>query len=118
MPVELKSKDLEERTFKFAQRVRLFIKELPHSISNNEDVKQLVRSSGSVAANYIEANEALSKKDFTMKIKICLKEAKESCLWLRLLNCSELETGKEREALMQEAKELMLIFSAIAAKCR
>jgi four helix bundle protein len=73
-----KQYDLEERTFKFAQRVRAFVKKLDKTIANIEDGKQLVRASGSVGANYIEANEALSKKDFVMRIKICRKEAKES----------------------------------------
>lgn len=73
--------DLEERTFQFAKAVRIFIKGLPKSISNYEDGKQVVRSSGSVGANYREANEALSKKDFVMRIKISRKEAKESAYW-------------------------------------
>lgn len=66
--------DLEERTYQFANQVRKYTKELPVSISNREDGKQVVRSSGSIGANYIEANEALSKKDFQMRIKICRKE--------------------------------------------
>jgi len=76
--------DLEERTYQFARQCRDSIKQLPKNISNVEYGKQLVRSSGSVAANYIEANESLSKKDFFHRVKICRKEAKESCLWLRL----------------------------------
>lgn len=71
--------NLEERTYQFAREVRLFIKELPYSIANTEDAKQLVRASGSVGANYIEANESLSKKDFMMRIKICRKESKSVC---------------------------------------
>ena len=59
-----KRRDLEERTFRFAESVRAFVKQLPRTISNAEDVRQLVRASGSVAANWIEADEALSKKDF------------------------------------------------------
>ncbi len=89
-----KKYDLEERTFLFAQAVRKFVKKLPMTIANIEDSKQLVRASGSVGANYIEANEALSKKDFLMRIKICRKEAKESKYWLRLVdtnNDTELE---------------------------
>ena len=62
--------DLEERTLKFARNVRSFVKKLPKTIANIEDGKQLIKSSGSVGANYIEANEALSKKDFIMRIKI------------------------------------------------
>lgn len=79
-----KEYDLEERTFKFAENVREYIKKLPKTLSDLEYSKQLIRSSGSVSANYIEANEALSKKDFFMRIKICKKEAKESRFWLRL----------------------------------
>ncbi len=73
-----KQYDLEERTFQFAKATRAFVKQLPRTISNIEDVKQFVRASGSIGANYIEANEAIGKKDFVMKIKICRREAKES----------------------------------------
>lgn len=106
--------DLEERTYQFAKRVRAFVKRLPKTIANVEDIKQVVRSSGSVAANYIEANESLSKKDFLMRIKICRKEAKESRLWMRLVDTRdnpELET--ERLALVQESDELTRIFGKI-----
>ena len=77
-----KQYDLEDRTYAFAKGVRAFVRRLPRSIANTEDSKQVVRSSGSVGANYIEANEALRKKDFVMRIKICRKEAKESAYWL------------------------------------
>jgi len=87
---------------------------LPKTVSNQEDVRQLVRSSGSVAANWIEADEALSKKDFLMRVKICRKEAKESRLFLRLLNAGT--AIAKRDALSKEARELTLIFSAIIAK--
>jgi hypothetical protein len=70
--------DLEKRTYEFAKNVRIFIKKLPRTVSNIEDSKQVIRSSGSIGANYIEANEALGKKDFNMRIKISRKEAKES----------------------------------------
>lgn len=108
--------DLEERTKKFAIRVRLFIKNLPKTISNIEDGKQLIRSSGSIGANYIEANEALSKKDFIMRIKICRKEAKESKYWLELIDIQNREAEKESQELIQEATELMMIFSSIMRK--
>lgn len=75
------SYDLEERTFQFAKRVRLFVKSLLKTVGNIEDGKQLVRASGSVGANYREANEALSRKDFLMRVKIGRKEAKESGYW-------------------------------------
>lgn len=71
-----KTYDLEERTFKFAQAVIVFIKKLSRTISNIEISKQLVRAAGSVGANYIEANEALGKKDFLLHIRISRKEAK------------------------------------------
>ena len=79
-----KQYDLEERSYQFARSCRDFVKKIPRTISNIEYGKQLIRSSGSQAANYIEANESLSRKDFMLRIKICRKEAKESRLWLRL----------------------------------
>ena len=78
--------DLEERTFLFAKNVRSFVRKLPKTIANIEDGKQLINASGSVGANYIEANESFSKKDFIFRIKICRKEAKESKYWLRLVS--------------------------------
>src|SRR5690348_14296937 len=81
--------DLEDRTFNFAKCVREFVKRLPRTVCNIEDVKQVVRSSGSVGANYIEANESLSKKDFLLRIRICRKESKETAYWLRLLDVRE-----------------------------
>lgn len=109
--------DLEDRTYQFAKNVRDFVRKLPKTISNIEDSQQLIRSSGSVGANYIEANEALSKKDFVHRAKICRKESKESRYWLRLVyieNNDELE--KDRSALIQESTELMNIFGAIIHK--
>ncbi len=109
-----KQYDLEDRTLEFAKRVRVFAKKLPKIIGNLEDGKQVVRSSGSVGANYIEANEALSKKDFIMRIKICRKEAKESRYWLKLIDTgSNSRDEREREDLIQEASELMNIFGSI-----
>ena len=111
--------DLEERTFLFAKNVRSFVRKLPKTIADIEDGKQLINASGSVGANYIEANESFSKKDFVFRIKICRKEAKESKYWLRLVfieNSTELE--KEREKLVQEATELTNIFGAIIQKSK
>jgi four helix bundle protein len=109
--------DLEQRTFEFANDVRGFAKQLPRTIGNLEDIKQLIRSSGSVGANYIEANEALSKKDFLMRIKISRKEAKESAYWLRLMDTDDApELVAIREALLAEAIELMKIFGSILRK--
>jgi four helix bundle protein len=112
-----KPRDLEDRTFRFAELVRGFVKELPRTVSNIEDVRQLVRASGSVAANWIEADEALSKKDFVMRVKICRKEAKESRLFLRLVDTGSTKgTIATREGLAGEARELTLIFSSIISK--
>ena len=111
--------DLEERTFQFAKAVRLFVKTVPKTIANIEDSKQVVKASGSVGANYREANEALSKKDFRMRIKICRKEAKESGYWLRLINeTNELENSDDALVLIQEANELKKIMSSILEKSK
>jgi len=119
MPQTRNSKqyDLEERTFLFAKRVRIFAGQLHKTPGNTEDGKQLIRSSGSVGANYIEANEALSKKDFLMRIKISRKEAKESRYWLNLLEINNnAKLDIERKSLIQEATELMNIFGSIIKK--
>src|ERR1051326_6422018 len=106
-------RDLEDRTFQFAQSIRTFVKTLPRTVSNTEDIRQLVRASGSVAANWIEADEALSKKDFLMRVKICRKEAKESRLFLRLIDTGLAKGSlRDRDGLIAEARELVLIFSS------
>lgn len=111
--------DLEERTFRFAKRAGEFTQKLPRTLENIEYRKQLVRASGSVAANYIEANESLSKKDFAMRIRICRKEAKESELWLRLVIIGETaDSENERSTLVQEATELRKIFGSILEKSK
>ena len=102
--------DLEERTFKFAREVLEFVKALPKNLANLEIGKQLIRSAGSIGANYIEANESLGKKDFLMRIRICRKEAKETRYWLKLLE----EEGK----LINEVTELMKIFGSIVEKSK
>lgn len=110
--------NLEDRTFLFAKEVVLCCKKLPKTVSNLEYSKQVIRSSGSVGANYIEANEAFSKKDFQMRAKICRKEAKESAYWLRLIiETNEIsEFTKEGQQLINEAVELKKIFSSILEK--
>jgi len=111
--------DLEERTYQFAKNVRLYIKKLPQIIANIEDGKQLIRASGSVGANYIEANESLSKKDFLMRVKISRKEAKESAFFLRLIyetNSKEYES--EGVELFNEAIQLKKILSSIIEKSK
>lgn len=112
-----KQYDLEERTFQFAENIALYVKQLPKSISNLEYEKQVVRASGTVGANYIEANESLSKKDFIMRIKICRKEAKESAYWQRLIvETNDEKYKQEGMTLKDEAIELKKIFSSILAK--
>ncbi|MHC4655819.1 MAG: four helix bundle protein, partial [Planctomycetota bacterium] len=111
--------DLEDRTLEFARRVRVFVKKLQKTLANIEDGKQLVKASGSVGANYIEANEALSKKDFVMRIKICRKEAKECRYWLRLVDIGgNREPEQERKELENEASELTHIFGSIVTKSK
>jgi four helix bundle protein len=107
--------DLEERTMAFAMRVNKYIGRLPKTISNLEIGKQLVRSAGSVGANYIEANESLGRKDFIMHIKISRKEAKESRYWLHIA-VPESINEEEKIALVNESNELMNIFGAIYRK--
>lgn len=112
-----KQYNLESRCLQFAKDIRSFVKSLPKTQSNYEDAKQLIRSSGSVGANYIEANEALSKKDFLMRIKISRKEAKETIFWLNLVDTNDMqESEATRLLLIQEATELMKILSAIMIK--
>jgi four helix bundle protein len=114
-----KQYDLEERTLKFAKRARDFVKKLPKIQANLEDGRQLIKASGSAGANYIEANEALSKKDFVMRIKICRKEAKESRYWLRLIDTgASAELEQERKELEDEASELTHIFGSIVTKSK
>ncbi|MDD5190717.1 MAG: four helix bundle protein [Dehalococcoidales bacterium] len=113
-----RSYDLEDRTFLFTKAVLKFSNAIPKSIANNEVAKQLVRSAGSIGANYIEANEAFSKKDFAMRVKICRKEAKETVYWLKLLQTDNNDIEKHRESLVQEASELMKIFGAIVEKTK
>lgn len=111
--------DLEDRTFLFAKAVRVFVKTLPKTDGNILDGKQLIKSSGSVGANYIEANESLSKKDFAMRIKICRKESKESAYWLKLIQeTNNLMNADDANGLRQEANELKKIFSSILVKSK
>lgn len=116
--IEKKKYDLEERTYTFAQQVRLFIQKLPRSSLLKDDISQLLRSSGSIGANYIEANESLGKKDFAMRIRICRKEAKETTYWLRLLvsNNLPIQLEQERAMLENEAIQLTHIFGSIITK--
>jgi four helix bundle protein len=114
--MEEKKYDLEERTERFAKDVRQYCKSIKVTIINADDIKQVLRSSGSMCANYIEANEGLSKKDFINRIKICRKESKETRYWFNVMLVEQEELKKERDRLFQEATELMKIFAAILRK--
>lgn len=107
---------LDKRTYKAACCVRDWINTIAYSLANNEYKKQLIRSSGSVAANYIEASESFSNKDFVYRIKLCRKEARESTLWLKLICINTDLQNKKREKLINEYTELVKIFSSIAKK--
>lgn len=107
--------DLEERTFIFARDCRLCVKSLKKTISNIEDGKQLIKASGSIGANYIEANEKLGNKDFIFRLKIARKEAKESKYWLRLLYALNNDVDTLND-LLNEAEELRKILSTIIKK--
>lgn len=112
-----KKYDLEDRTALFAERVRNFCLKLPKNIANAEYVSQLIRAGSSPGANYIEANESIGDKDFKMKIKTGRRESKESSYWLRLvITDGSKEMEDEKNYLRQEAKEFILIFTAILKK--
>lgn len=111
--------DLEERTTRFARSVRGFIRRLPKSLSNLHDSRQLIRSSGSIGARYVEAGEAQSRKDFLLNVLFSLKSSKETEYWLKLLDIGEQEkTQKQHAVLLKEADELQRIMGSIASKMR
>ena len=113
---EKKTHDLEERTLRFAKEVIDFTTTLPKTIFNMEIIKQVVRSAGSIDANYIEADEALSRKNFAIRIKISRKEAKETVYRLKLIQIESEASKKIRGLLIGEASELTKIFGAIVTK--
>jgi len=105
--------DLEERTAKFGERVIEFCLELAANCVSGPLVNQLVRSSTSIGANYCEADDAESRKDFRHKIALCRKEARETKYWLRMIAKAMPARKADIAALWREAKELHLIFAAI-----
>jgi four helix bundle protein len=109
------SDDLYERLLVFAKRNQKVIKKLPLTVYNREYCEQLIRSSGSPGANYVEAIEAGSKKEFIYRLIVCRKETKESVHWLLLIqNANDDLEGIQEEvnALIREARELIRIFTA------
>ena len=109
--------DLEERTYEFSKKIALFCRKLPKTTVNFQYIPQLIRASSSVGANYIEANESLSKKDFAMRIKISRKESKEAAYWLKLIkDTNGTQFSQEITVLLNEAQELRKILSSILIK--
>lgn len=108
--------DLEERTAQFGEAAIRFIKKIPRGPENDRLISQLVGCSTSVGANYHEANEPMSKKDFRHSIRRCLKEAKETKFFLRMVVASEPPLADEARPLYREAKELILILSSMYRK--
>ena len=108
---------LEERCHQFGKRIRGFCRKVKKDLVNFEDIKQLVRASGSVGANYIEANENVGKGDLKYRLKVCRKESKESMHYLGLMELFEnKELENERDELINEAIQLRKIFSAMIKK--
>lgn len=110
--------DLEKRTLEFAKSMIRFCRKIKKDCISTELIKQIIRSSGSVGANYIEANEALSKKDFVHRVKISRKEAKETVYWLELIREDNKDLNDDIILLLQEAVELKKILSAIVEKSK
>ncbi|MFH1232157.1 MAG: four helix bundle protein [Planctomycetota bacterium] len=108
--------NLEERTTKFAEEIIRFSKKISHKPETLPLISQLVRAGTSIGANYCEADDASSKKDFLYKIGICRKEARESKYWLKIIVVAEPSLENESKVLWQEAKELHLIFAAICRR--
>lgn len=110
--------DLEERTAHFGEEIIEFCKLLMQDAISRPLISQLVRSSTSIGANYMEANAASSKKDFRNKIYICKKEAQETMHWLRMLAKCFADKQDELRKFWQEAKELTLIFGKIVSSTK
>jgi four helix bundle protein len=105
--------DLEERTAAFGEAVVIFARKVPRSPASNPLISQVVRSATSIGANYCEADDGVSKRDFRNKIGLCRKESRETKHWLRMIAASNEGLRPEARRLWQEAKELNLIFSRI-----
>jgi four helix bundle protein len=116
--INSKRYDLEERTLKYAKNVIDLVNVLPNSLANAEIIKQVIRSAGSIGANYIEANGALGKQDFVMRIRICCKEARESRFWLNLVTVNSDILEHKRQVLIQETDELAKILGSILEKTK
>jgi four helix bundle protein len=116
LPITKHKFDLEDRTLDFSKKVIMLCKKLPYNSINNELISQLIRAAGSIGANYREANDAFSKKDFSHRIGITRREAKEAHYWLQLIEEANSNLDDELKELLQESLELKKIFSSIAEK--
>ena len=110
--------DLEERTAKFGEAIIEFAKKIPRNPITVSLITQLVKAGTSVGANYCEADNASTKKDFIHKIGICKKESRESRHWLRMVSKAVEPLKAETKVLWKEAQELNLIFASIINKCK
>src|SRR6516164_7384844 len=110
--------DLEERTSRFSEAIIAFAKTLPRDVITLPLIGQLVRAASSIGANYCEADDAPSKKDFRYRISVCKKEARETKYWLRLVACAVDALKEPARGLWAEANELHLIFAAIWRRCK
>ena len=108
--------DLEERTLNFAKRIIRMCKELPSNTVNFKLIDQIIRSGGSVGANYREANDSLGKKDFLMRMKIARKEVTETQFWLELIIEANPNLQNKMQELLKESLELKKILSSIISK--
>jgi four helix bundle protein len=110
--------DLEERTAIFGEEVIKFCASLEKNQINKPLISQVIRSSTSIGANYMEANQASSKKDFRNKIRICQKESNETKHWLRMIAVANPKRKEICRKLWKEAHELTLIFAKISKSCK
>ncbi len=110
--------DLEERCAKFGEDIIRFCKSIRVNEITKSLISQLVRAATSIGANYMEANQASSKKDFSNKIRICQKESNESKHWLRMMAVAVPEEKEKCRKFWQEAHELTLIFAKISKNCK
>ncbi|HLN19036.1 MAG TPA: four helix bundle protein [Patescibacteria group bacterium] len=109
--------DLEERTAKYGENILIFCRTINLDYVTKPLINQLVRAATSVGANYMEANQASSRRDFRNKIRICQKEANESKHWLRMISVAMPEKKEECRKNWKEAHELTLIFAKISKSC-
>lgn len=113
-----KPQDIRERTLEFAVKVITLAEQLPKTNAGNVLAKQLIRSGTSIGANVEEATAASSKEDFTYKMNIALREARETHYWLRIIKETKMISSAQIDSLLQEAEEIKKILGAIVSKAR